>query len=390
MTDKLNKKFIDCVRSIYSKEEIIALHRPIFDKIDKINILKTIDSNFVSTAGPFVEKFEKKISNYTNSSYAVSTINATSAIHIALKVLGIGSEDEVIAQSFSFVAAANAITYTGAKPIFIDICKDDLGLNPSSLESFLEKNTYLENGKLINKFSRKKISCCIATHIYGHPCKILKIKEICERYKIPLIEDAAESLGSFVAKKHTGTFGKIGVLSFNGNKIITTGGGGMLITDSERIYRKAKHIASTAKIPHKYEYIHDTTGYNYRLPSLNAALGYSQMEKLNKIIKFKRKLSKIYNDFANENDIKFIKEPFGTRSNYWLNTFVFKSLKERNSFLENTNKNGIMTRPAWRLMHNLKMYKDMARDDMKNSKILEKRVVNIPSSVPNNWYFKDK
>ncbi len=388
MPKYFSKEFVNFTRLIYQNENEVTLHRPIFDKND-ISILKnTIDSNFVSTAGPFVEKFEKKICQFTKSNFAVSMVNATSAIHIALRVLGVEQDNEVICQSFSFVAAANAITYTGARPIFIDISEDDLGLNPDSLEKFLLKNAKIQNGKLINKITRKRISCCIATHIYGHPCKIKKIRKICKNYNIPLIEDAAESLGSYTGNQHTGTFGEIGIISFNGNKIITTGGGGALLTNSKKISDRARHISSTAKVPHTYEYIHDEVGYNYRLPSLNASLGYSQMKKIKKILKLKRKLSKMYKAFSNGFNVSFLDEPNGTKSNFWLNTIIFNDEIERNEFLEYTNQNGVMTRPAWKLMHHLSMYKDSYRGDLQISENLQKRVVNIPSSVPNIWFKK--
>ena len=376
-----NLSVINFIKSIYNNNKSIPLHEPRFLGNEKKYLSECIDSTFVSSAGKFVDEFEKKIAKYTNAKYAIATTNGTSALHISLILAGANAECEVITQPLTFVATCNAMTYCGAKPIFIDVDKDTMGLSPSALSFFLKNNTIVKNKKCINKKTNKIIKVCMPMHSYGHPCKIDKIKAICDEYFIFLIEDAAESLGSFYKDKHTGTFGQLGTFSFNGNKIITAGGGGCIITNDEILAKKAKHLTTTAKVIHKWDFNHDMVGYNYRMPNLNAALLVAQLEKLNDFIINKRNLANRYETFFKSIDYNFFKEPKNSKSNYWLNCIILKDKKKKNKFLEETNANGIMTRPIWTLMNELPMFKDAQCGDLKNSKWLEERVINIPSST---------
>jgi aminotransferase in exopolysaccharide biosynthesis len=373
---------IKFIRKLYQTDEFIALHEPRFIGNEKKYVNETIDSTFVSSVGKYVTQFEEMVAEFSGAKYAIATSNGTSALHIALKLVGVDEKSEVITQPLTFIATANAISYLGAKPIFIDVDKDTLGLSPTSLEEFLENETFLDNnGNCINKITKKVIKACVPMHTFGHPCKIDKIVEICNKYNIEVVEDSAESLGSFYKNKHTGTFGKVGIFSFNGNKIITTGGGGMLVTDDEKLAKKAKHITTTAKIKHSYEYIHDEIGYNYRLTNLAAALGVAQMENLELFIKKQRELANIYKEFFDKKGIKFITEPKNAKSNYWLNGIILNNKNERDKFLKETNENKIMTRLVWRLMNKLEMFKGCQTTNLNNSLWLEDRVVNITSSV---------
>lgn len=315
------------------------------------------------------------------SKYAVATVNGTAALHISLLLADVKSGDEVITQALTFVATCNAISYIGAKPIFVDVDLETLGLSPKSLKEFLENNCEIIDNQCINKTTYKTIKACAPMHTFGHPCKIEEIKEICDAWHVELVEDAAESLGSYYNNKHTGTFGKVGAFSFNGNKIITSGGGGVIVTDDETLAKRAKHLTTTAKIQHPYEYVHDEIAYNYRMPNLNAALLVAQLEQLDKFLESKRELAFGYEEFFEATDIKFIKEPKDSQSNYWLQAIILEDEKQRNEFLEFTNSNGVMTRPIWRLMNELEMFKDCLSATLENSKYLEQRVVNIPSSV---------
>ena len=375
------KEFIDFVREIYDTQNYIPLHEPKFIGNEKKYLNQCIDTTFVSSVGKFVDRFEKKIAKYTGAKYAIATTNGTSALHTSLILAGVGQNDEVITQSLNFVATCNTISYCKAKPIFLDVDRDTMGLSPKALKSFLQKNTIIKNKKCINKKSKKTIKACIPMHSYGHPCRIDEIKKILKRYHIFLIEDAAESLGSFYKNKHMGTFGELGVISFNGNKIITAGGGGCIITNNKILAKKAKHLTTTAKTAHKWDFNHDMIGYNYRMPNLNAALLVGQLENLKFFISRKRKLAKKYELFFKNTDYKFFKEPKNCKSNYWLNSIILKDITERNNFLKKCNSNGAMTRPIWILMNRLPMFRNSQSDDLKNSKWLFERVVNIPSSV---------
>lgn len=359
----------------------IPLHEPKFMGNEKTYLNDCIDSSFVSSVGEYVDRFEKNFASYVGSKYAVATVNGTAALHISLILAEVKRDDEVITQPLTFIATCNAISYIGAKPIFIDVDLDTMGLSPDALRDFLEANCELKNAKCINKTTLKTIKACVPMHTFGHLCKIDEIKEICDKWHIVLVEDAAESLGSFYKDKHSGTFGKIGAFSFNGNKIITSGGGGVIVTDDETLAKRAKHITTTARIPHSYEYVHDEIAYNYRLPNINAALLVAQMENLDKFLANKRELADIYKDFFTSNSIKFVQEPKNAKSNYWLQAIIFDDIQKRDEFLEFSNKQGVMTRPIWRLMSELEMYKDCQKGDLRNAKYLEERIVNIPSSV---------
>ena len=373
--------FIDFVKKIYGNKKEIPLHEPKFIGNEKKYLKDCIDTTFVSSIGKYVDKFEKKIAKYTGAKYAVATTNGTSALHVSLILAGVGQDDEVITQPLNFIASCNAISYCKAKPIFIDVDRDTMGLSPDALNLFLKNNTLIKNKKCINKRTKKIIKACVPMHSYGHPCRIKEIKRILKKYYIFLIEDAAESLGSFYDNKHTGTFGELGVISFNGNKIITAGGGGCIITNNKVLAKKAKHITTTAKVTHKWDFNHDSVGYNYRMPNLNAALLVAQLENLNLFIKNKRTLAKKYEVFFKNTNYNFFLESKNSQSNYWLNSIVLKNKKKRNQFLEKTNSKGVKTRPIWKLMSDLKMFKDCQIGSLKNAKYLQDRVVNIPSSV---------
>ena len=375
------KDVVQFIQNIYKTVDFIPLHEPKFIGNEKKYLNECIDSAFVSSVGKFVDEFEEKIANYTGAKYAVATSNGTSALHIALLLANVTENDEVITQPLTFVATCNAISYCDANPIFIDVDKDTMGLSPSSLQVYLEKNTFIKSQQCINNRTGKVIKACVAMHTFGHPCRIDKIKDICDKYYINLIEDAAESLGSFYKDKHTGTFSQMGVMSFNGNKIITAGGGGCFITNDKELAKRAKHLTTTAKVPHKWEYTHDMVGYNYRMPNLNAALIVAQLEQLENFLNHKRNLANRYAEFFNLNTIKFIVEPKNSKSNYWLNAVILKDEKQRDLFLEETNSKGVMTRPIWTLMNKLTMFQNAQCGELTNAEWLERRVVNIPSSV---------
>ncbi|RXK05023.1 LegC family aminotransferase [Halarcobacter bivalviorum] len=375
------KDIVDFIKSIFKTDEFIPLHEPKFIGNEKKYLNECIDSTFVSSVGKFVDKFEKDFASYVGSKYAIATVNGTAALHISLLLAGVKDDDEVITQPLTFIATCNAISYCKAKPIFIDVDIDTMGMSPTSLKEFLEKNCEIIDDKCINKTTKKVIRACVPMHTFGHPCKIDEIKNICEKWKISLVEDAAESLGSYYKGKHTGTFGKISAFSFNGNKIITSGGGGVIVIDDEALAKRAKHITTTAKIPHSYEYVHDEVGYNYRLPNLNAALLVAQMENLDKFLSSKKDLATIYKEYFSSINIDFVEEPNDCSSNYWLQAIKLENKKQRDDFLEFSNSNKVMTRPIWKLCSELKMFEKCQKDELKNAKYLEERVVNIPSSV---------
>ncbi|MBP6712758.1 MAG: LegC family aminotransferase [Aliarcobacter sp.] len=375
------QNIVDFIKQTFKTNEFIPLHEPRFVGNEKKYLNDCIDSTFVSSVGKYVDTFEKEFAVSVGSKYAIATVNGTAALHISLILADVQKEDEVITQALTFIATCNAISYIGAKSIFVDVDLDTMGMSPKSLKEFLESNCELINNKCINETTKKIIKACVPMHTFGHPCRIDEIKEICDAWNITLVEDAAESLGSYYKEKHTGTFGKVGAFSFNGNKIITSGGGGVIVTDDEVLAKRAKHITTTAKIPHPYEYVHDQIAYNYRLPNINAALLVAQLEQLDGFLKSKRELALKYKEFFSKEDINFIEELKDSRTNYWLQAVLLKDKNQRDEFLEFTNKNGVMTRPIWKLMNELKMFKDCQKDDLKNSKYLEERVVNIPSSV---------
>ncbi len=371
------------IRSMYRTTDCIPLHAPRFDGNEKRYLTQCIDSTFVSSVGEYVTRFEEMIAAYTGAKHAVVTVNGTSALHVALKLTGVNPGDEVITQALTFVATANAITYCGATPFFIDVDLDSLSLSPDKLERFFKAHTERkDDGYLYNTLTGRRIVACVPMHTFGLPGRIEKIVHVCNRYKVKVVEDAAESLGSFSQKQHTGTFGVAGILSFNGNKIITTGGGGMILSDDDAFAHHAKHITTTGKKTHPWEYVHDTIAYNYRMPNVNAALGCAQLEQLNRFLDRKRKIALRYQEFFKHKGIRFICERQGTSSNYWLNGIVLNTPEEKERFLKETNEQGVMTRPIWKLMSDLPMFnKDASYVDLENSQWLEARVVNIPSSV---------
>ncbi len=372
---------VDFIQKSFKTTDFIPLHEPRFVGNEKKYLNDCIDSTFVSSVGKYVDTFEKEFAKKVGSKYAVATVNGTAALHISLLLADVKSGDEVITQPLTFIATCNAISYIGAKPIFVDVDLDTMGLSPKSLKEFLQNNCEILDNHCVNKTTGKTIKACVPMHTFGHPCKIEEIKEICKVWYIELVEDAAESLGSYYKTKHTGTFGKLGAFSFNGNKIITSGGGGVIVTDDEVLAKRAKHLTTTAKIPHPYEYVHDEIAYNYRMPNLNAALLVAQLEQLDKFLENKRVLASEYEEFFEKNDIKFIKEPKDSQSNYWLQAVLLEDENQRNEFLKFTNSKGVMSRPIWRLMNELEMFKDCQSTTLENSKYLEERVVNIPSSV---------
>lgn len=376
------QNIINKIRSLYDEyEKTIPLHSPIFIGNEKKYLEECIDSTFVSSVGKFVDQFEIKIAEYTGSKKAVVCVNGTNAIHLALILAGVKPGDEVITQSLTFIATANAISYTGAQPVFLDVDCNTLGLSSEGLKRFLESETIQESSGCYNKLTGKRIKACVPMHTFGHPCKIDDISNLCQKFNIELVEDAAESIGSYYKGKHTGTYGKIGVLSFNGNKTITTGGGGMLLFQDETLALRAKHLTTQAKIPHEWNFEHDEIGFNYRMPNINAALGVAQLENLDLFLHKKRLMAKNYEDFFHSGSIKFFKEPENCISNYWLNAIIFESEQERNLFLEESNNQGVMTRPPWRLISKMPMFLKCQRESLENSEWLEARIANIPSSV---------
>lgn len=395
---------INFIRNLYGNKDFIPLHAPVFTGNEKKYVNECIDTTFVSSVGKFVDRFEEMIQDYTGTTKAVACVNGTNALHLALLLSGVKQGEEVLTQSLTFIATCNAIAYSGAEPVFIDVDCDTLGLSPKALRTWLEENTVMQTpdtepvevsssqtvevssisrAKLcINKKTGRRIAACVPMHTFGHPCRIDEIVEICNEYHIAVVEDAAESLGSLYKEKHTGTFAPIGILSFNGNKTITTGGGGMLLFRDTELGTLAKHLTTQAKVPHAWEFVHDHIGYNYRLPNINAALGCAQMEQLECFIANKRETAQGYQAFfENIPDVSFFTEPLHSRSNYWLNVILFKDKQAQQAFLKQSNESGVMTRPAWQLMHSLPMFAHCKTDNLTNTYYLADRIVNIPSSV---------
>ncbi len=364
------------------------LHRPVFEGNERQYLVDCIDSNFVSSVGARVTEFEEKVAAFTGSRFAVATVNGTAALHAALQLAGVERGDEVIAQALTFIATCNAISYIGARPVFVDVDEDTLGLSPAALRRWLAANTRRENGRTINAASGARIAACVPMHTFGLPLRIAQVASVCEEFGIALVEDAAESLGSYVGDRHTGTFGRLATLSFNGNKIVTTGGGGMIVTDDEDLARRAKHLTTTSKIPHPWDFVHDEVGYNYRLPNLNAALGCAQMEKLPTMLAIKAEIADRYRRFCAGSGLRFVDAPEGTTPNWWLNAILLKDRAERDAFLAHTNERKVMTRPVWRLMSELDMFSSCQSDGLAVSRWLADRVVNLPSSVPEREFHR--
>lgn len=375
------EQIVSFIRSIYGVDGFVPLHEPRFAGNEKKYVMDCLDSTMVSSIGEYVDRFERMICEYTGVGYAVATVNGTVALHVALKLAGVNQGDEVITQPLSFVATANAISYCGASHVFLDVDKETLGLSPDAVRDFLEKNTEMRDGSCFNTVTGKRVSACVPVHIFGHPCRIDELVLLCRERGVPVVEDAAESLGSTYKGRHTGSFGDFGVLSLNGNKIVTSGGGGAVITNDESLARKAKHITTTARVPHQWEYVHDMVGFNFRMPNINAALACAQLEQLDGFIDNKRKTAAKYAEFFEGLDTTLFKEPENACSNYWLNAVIMRDRKQRDEFLEYANSKDVMCRPVWRLMNEMEMFSNCQKDDLVNSKWLESRLVDIPSSV---------
>ncbi|RDV16119.1 LegC family aminotransferase [Pontibacter diazotrophicus] len=377
-----NKKTIDFIKSLFPNKDFIPLHEPRFLGNEKKYVADAIDSTFVSSVGAYVNKFEEMMQDLTGAKYAVATVNGTSALHMALVVAGVKQGDEVLSQDLTFIATANAISYIGAKPVFLDIDRKTLGLSADKLEAFLQEYGQKGADGTTNSRTGNRIAACVPMHTYGFPCEIDRIAAICAEWNIPLIEDAAESLGSYYKGIHTGAFGLMGTFSFNGNKTVTAGGGGAIVTDNEELAKFAKHLTTQAKVPHAWEFNHDHIGYNYRMPNLNAALACAQLEQLAAYVENKRELAETYKQFFSEVEgITLCEEGKDAKANYWLNALLLENREERDTFLSETNSNGVMTRPAWTLMHKLPMFENCQHHNIEVSQWVEDRLVNIPSSV---------
>lgn len=375
------ESLIQFVREQYRSKEFIPLHAPVFAGHEHAYVADTIDSTFVSSVGAFVDRFEREVAAYTGSPRAVATVNGTAALHVALTLAGVRPGDWVITQPLTFVATCNAIAYCHAEPVFVDVDRHTLGLSPLALEAWLQEHAQVGDDQLCRvKDSGAVIRACVPMHTFGHPADLNGLVAVCARWKLALVEDAAESLGSFYHDRHTGTFGQLGTLSFNGNKIITTGGGGMILSN-EAIGSRAKYLTTTAKRPHPHEFVHDELGYNYRLPNINAALGCAQLEQLEGFVAVKRELAARYASHFQGSDLQFLTEPANCRSNYWLNAVICQDRAQRDALLQATNDQGVMTRPIWALMNHLPMYANCRKGDLTNAQWLEARVVNLPSSV---------
>lgn len=375
------KKITDFIHDLYGAPEV-PLHAPCFIGNEKKYLAECVDTTFVSSVGQFVDRFEEKMAQYTGAARAVTCVNGTNALHLALLLVGVARGDEVLTQALTFIATCNAIRYIDAHPVFLDVDQSTMGLSPDAMREWLSRNAEVKDSQCFNKNTQRRIKACVPMHTFGHPARIDEIAAVCEEYHIELVEDAAESLGSLYKGQHTGLFGRVGVISFNGNKTITTGGGGMLLLNNEELGAQAKHLTTQAKVPHRWKFIHDRVGYNYRMPNINAALGCAQLEHLEEFVLNKRETAEKYHAFfATIDDMDYFLEPENCRSNYWLNTILLKDRQAQQDFLQYTNAHGIMTRPAWQLMNRLEMFKGCETDGLKHTQWLEERIVNIPSSV---------
>lgn len=373
---------INFIKEVFGNQEFTPLAIPVFAGNEKKYLEECIDTTFVSSVGKFVDRFEKDMAEYAGCKRAVVCVSGTNALHMSMMLVGVERDDEVLTQALTFIATCNAISYIGAHPVFIDVDKSTMGLSPDALKEWLVKNAEIKNNQCYNKNTGRRVKACVPMHTFGHPVRIEEIANLCEEYHIELVEDAAESIGSLYKGKHTGTFGKVGAISFNGNKTITTGGGGMMLFNDEELGAHAKHLTTQAKVPHRWEFRHDHIGYNYRMPNINAALGCAQLENLDKFIESKRQLALEYAEyFKNVDDIQFFTEPENTFSNYWLQAVILKDREAQQDFLQQTNDNGVMTRPIWELMNRLPMFEHCENDGLKNTIWFADRVVNIPSSV---------
>ncbi|HAU5068276.1 aminotransferase in exopolysaccharide biosynthesis [Citrobacter amalonaticus] len=374
------KSIIEFVRDVYKTDEFIPLHAPVFNGNEKQYVLDTLESTFVSSVGKYVDDFERKMEAYTGTARAVATVNGTAALSAALYLAGVKRGDLVVTQALTFVATCNALYHLGAEPVFTDVSSVSMGLCPVALDNWLTENAELTDQGCVHRKTRQVVRAVVPMHTFGHPVELDELIAVCGKWHIILVEDAAESLGSFYKGKHTGTLGDYGALSFNGNKIITTGGGGMVFCRTPEAGVRAKHVTTTAKVPHPYEFYHDEPGFNYRMPNLNAALGCGQMECLDSFLQQKRVLAHHYEAFFSGSEFHFVKEPEYAQSNYWLNAVICENSDSRDALLAQMNEAKVMTRPIWKLMHRLPMFDKAMRDDLRNSELIEARLVNLPSS----------
>ncbi len=382
MGSKQFEDVVHFVKDAFPGQDFIPLHVPLFIGNEKKYLIDAVDSTYVSSVGAYVNKFEEMMCSITGAKYAVAIVNGTNALHMGLLMADVVTDDEVLSQSLTFIATCNAISYIGAHSVFIDVDRDSMGMSPAALLDFLQENAEKKaDGFSYNKISGKRIKACVPMHTFGLPCRIDEIAAICKEWNICLVEDAAESLGSYYKGNHTGVFGEIGTFSFNGNKTVTCGGGGALVTNNEKIAKRAKHLTTQAKQPHPWAFVHDEIGYNYRMPNLNAALACAQLEMLDPFVKNKRELHAMYSSFFKETEITLVEEVDNAVANYWLNAVLLKDAAERDSFLKYANDNGVMARPVWELMHRLPMFEKAACGPLPNSEWLADRIVNIPSSV---------
>ena len=377
-----HKQIVDFIKNLYGTNDFVPLSVPVFMGNEKRYLNECIDSAFVSSVGAFVDRFEKDMAAYTGAKKAVVCVSGTNALHMALMLVGVEHDDEVITQALTFIATCNAISYIGAHPVFVDVDRSTMGLSPDALRNWLSAHAELREDVCYNKQTGRRIKACVPMHTFGHPVRIDEIVAVCEEYHIELVEDAAESIGSYYKGQHTGTFGRVGAISFNGNKTITTGGGGMLLFNDEELAARAKHLTTQAKVPHRWEFRHDEIGYNYRMPNITAALGWAQLENIEHCIASKRATADAYKEFFEKMEgVEFFAEPENSRSNYWLNAVILPDKAVRMAFLEYTNDHGVMTRPIWELMNRLPMFEYCQHDGLENTIWFADRVVNIPSSV---------
>ncbi|MFN4054714.1 MAG: LegC family aminotransferase [Alishewanella aestuarii] len=376
----MSNEIVQFVRELYRTNEFIPLHAPTFQGNELKYVTETIESTFVSSVGKFVDDFERKMESFTGATKAVATVNGTAALHTALYMAGVKHGDYVVTQALTFVATCNALYHMGAEPIFVDVSKVSLGLCPVALDNYLSENATTNEQGCFHKADSRRISAVVPMHTFGHPAELDELLAVCAKWNLTLVEDAAESLGSYYKNKHTGTIGELGALSFNGNKIITTGGGGMVLCRDAALGARTKHVTTTAKVPHPYEFFHDEAGFNYRLPNLNAALGCAQMEVLPFFLQQKRELANRYKAFFADTCYQFVDEPAYAQSNFWLNAIICEDAAAREHLLNVTNASGVMTRPIWKLMHRLPMFQYARRDSLKVSEWVEQHLVNLPSS----------
>lgn len=379
------KEIVQFIQSLYPEYgDHVPLHAPVFLGNEKKYLCDCIDTTFVSSVGQYVDRLEQMVAEYTGAARAVVCVNGTNALHLSLLLSGVDQGDEVITQPLTFIATANAISYCNAVPVFCDVDEDTMGLSPAAVRKWLEENAEVRNGSCRDKSTGSRIGAVVPMHTFGHPVHLDEFVTLCGEWKLALVEDAAESIGSFYKGKHTGLFGKVAALSFNGNKTITTGGGGMLLFTDAGLGEQAKHLTTQAKLSHRWEFRHDAIGYNYRMPNINAALGCAQMENIGKILENKRRTAMAYREFFAGSDIKFFDEPEDCRSNFWLNAILLPDKTAQQSFLEETNDTGVQTRPVWELMNRLEMFRSCPHGDLTNAEMLADRVVNIPSGYAQN------